>query len=333
MLWTPGHDLNRSVRYPPDRERVIRDFRFAQKEDSESADLGRDPERIKLMTNQECGKFRVSNEYLEDANTLSAILQEEGYLFFRGVLDVELVGRVKADFIRVLQKQGIIMPGVSEPMWTGADLDEIDDRELYALTSYVHLFAAASTRWCLERIFGGPVRISPGIGIRYALPSDEKYLTPAHQDHFFIRETKDFCMLWVPLMDIDERVGGLAIALGSNKYGLLDHVPQEDVYSYGFKGRKQRGISLSAIRQPWLMTDYHPGDLLLFHSQTVHRAVLNTSDRIRLSLNTLCQHDSAPRIWQSEWTIPQLRKHREEIQRLAFEEGASSFSRPCILPC
>ena len=49
------------------------------------------------MTNQEFRKFRVSNEYLEHANKLNAILQEEGSLFFGSVLDAELVSRVKAD--------------------------------------------------------------------------------------------------------------------------------------------------------------------------------------------------------------------------------------------
>src|SRR5438445_241426 len=115
------------------------------------------------MADQNSGKFRVSNEYLEDAGKLSAILQDEGYLFFRKVLDVELVLRVKADFIRVLQRQGLVKPETSEPVWTGAELDKIDDTELYALTSYVEMLSADSTRRCLEKIFGGPVRISPGI--------------------------------------------------------------------------------------------------------------------------------------------------------------------------
>src|ERR1700722_17447981 len=125
-------------------------------------------------------------------------------------------------------------------------------------------------------IVGGPVRISVNVGIRYALPADEKYLTPAHQDHFFIRETNDFCMLWVPLMEIDEQVGGLAIAAGSNKHGLYEHGPEDNVYSYGFKGRKQKGIALSEIHEPWLATNYLAGALLMFHSQAAHRAVPNT---------------------------------------------------------
>ena len=275
------------------------------------------------MKDQELGRFRVSNDALDDARQLKARLQKEGYLFFRDVLEKQAVLRAEADFIRVLQKQGIVKLGASEPVWTGADLDQIDDNELYAASSYVDLLESQHTRRCLERIFGGPVRISPGIGIRYAFPEDSKYLTPAHQDHFFIRETNDFCMLWIPLMDIDAKVGGLTIAAGSNQHGLYEHVLLDDVYSYGFKGRKQKGIPLSEIHYPWLATDYRLGDLLLFHSQAAHRALANTSDRVRLSLNTLCQHEEAPRMWQSEQTIPYLRQHRKELQAISYEEGAS----------
>jgi phytanoyl-CoA dioxygenase PhyH len=269
------------------------------------------------------GQFRASNDYLGDPAKLDARLQQEGYLFFTGVLDVEAVLRTKADFIRVLQRQGMVKPDASEPIWTGADIDQMNDDELYALCSYVELMESAATRRCLEAIFGGPVRISPSIGIRYALPGDDKYLTPAHQDHYFIRQTKEFCMLWIPLMTIDERVGGLAIAQGANRRGLLDHQLLENVFSYGFKGRKQKGIPFAAIDEPWLATEYHPGDLLLFHSLAVHRALPNTSDRIRLSLNTLCQHERAPRLFQAEQTIPQLRQYRKDLQHLAYEEGAS----------
>jgi len=269
------------------------------------------------------GQFRVSNGYLGDPAKLDAMLQEEGYLFFAGVLDVQAVLRTKTDFIRVLQRQGVVKPDVSEPVWTGANIDQINDDELYALGSYVVLMESAATRRCLETIFGGPVRISRSIGIRYALPGDEKYLTPPHQDHYFIRQTRKFCMLWIPLMTIDETVGGLAIAQGANKRGLFEHQLLENVYSYGFKGRKQKGIPFAAIEEAWLATEYHPGDLLLFHSLAVHRALPNSSDRIRLSLNTLCQHERAPRIWQAEQTIPQLRQYRKDLQGLADEEGAS----------
>ena len=52
------------------------------------------------------GEFQVANHLLNDFEKLEAIFQEEGYLFFRDVLDADAILRVKQDFIHVLQKQG-----------------------------------------------------------------------------------------------------------------------------------------------------------------------------------------------------------------------------------
>jgi hypothetical protein len=56
------------------------------------------------------GRLREGNEYLHDPEGLSAFLDEEGYLFFRGVM--EGVGDLKAAFVNALQEQGAAEPGV-----------------------------------------------------------------------------------------------------------------------------------------------------------------------------------------------------------------------------
>jgi len=144
---------------------------------------------------------------------------------------------------------GAVQPGASEPVWIGKSMGQIDDNALYALDSYVNLFEAQRMRQFVEKIFGQPVFISPGVNIRYAVPRADAYVTPAHQDHFFVRQTDDFRTLWVPHMDIDERVSPLALAARFYKHGLVEHVEQEDVYSYILKGRKQLGVPLPEVCQ------------------------------------------------------------------------------------
>jgi len=275
------------------------------------------------MKNEEFGQFRISNDLLDDPKRLGEIYQKEGYLYFRDILDKSAVLRVKEDFIGELQKQGYVKAGVAEPIWTGLESDSIDSDKLYLLSSFEELIELQSLRQCLEKVYNGPVRISPSIGLRYAFPEESKYLTPIHQDAYFIRQTDMFGMLWIPLMDINSEVGGLAVASGSNNDGLFNHASIDDVYSYSFKGRNQSGILPSAIKRPWLTIDYRLGDVLLFHSRTAHRAIANTSDRIRLSLNTLCQHEESPVMWQSEQKQLYLKKHRIDLKRIADEEGAS----------
>ena len=80
---------------------------------------------------------------------------------------------------------------------------------------------------------------------------------------------------------------------------------------------------MERIPQTWLTADYRPGDLLVFHSLMIHRALPNTSDRIRLSLDTRYQPLSEPRTWQAEKTILELRHYRRSVRDIALAEGAS----------
>jgi 1-deoxypentalenic acid 11beta-hydroxylase len=267
------------------------------------------------------GRFREANQYLGDLNQLNVMFEEDGYLFFRGVL--EGVERVKQEFIRALQKQGAVEPGASEPIWTGMKLEQIDDDELYGARSCRELFESSHNIRLFEQIFGEPVFVFKSPTVRYSLPNDQEHVSPPHQDYFFVRINKTFRTFWVPLMDIDEEIGGLAIAPGIHKHGLRDHVEADHVYSYIFRGRKQMGVPLETLPQPWLTADYHPGDLLVFHHLMVHWALPNRSDRIRLSIDNRCQPIDAPRTWQAERSILEAREFRKTAQKIATEEGAS----------
>ena len=269
------------------------------------------------------GELNSANELLNDWEWLNASFQNEGYVFFRGVLDPEQVCRTKLDFIRVLEEQGAVKPGVSEPVWTGASFEQIDDNALYALDSHEELLESARTKELLEKVFGETVFRYRNTTIRFALPHDEMHVSPPHQDHYFIRQTPEFRTVWVPLMAIDSTVGGLAIAAGSHKKGLVGHVEQEGAYSYILKGRKQRGVPPEHIRDAWLTAFYQPGDVLIFHSHMIHRGLPNCSDRIRLSLDTRFQPAHAPRTWQAERTILELRQYQKEAMGIAAEEGVS----------
>ena len=73
----------------------------------------------------------------------------------------------------------------------------------------------------VESLFNGPVFRYRNTDIRFALPHDGKHLTPPHQDHFYVRQTDQFCTAWVPLMPIGLDGGVLAIAENSHKWDYL----------------------------------------------------------------------------------------------------------------
>ncbi len=276
-------------------------------------------------------EFECSNQYVDDSRALKLRFEQEGYLFFRELLDLTEIEKVKQAFVGVLQKQGAVKAGSHEPEWTGRGLDQIDDDPLYEQESFVDMAKYLKTLGIIERVFDAPVFLYANTDIRFALPNDERHLTPPHQDHFFIRQTDQFRTVWIPLIDINQDAGGLAIAKRSHLGGLLDHVEHDTAYSYIFRGRKQRGVPLNAVRGPWLTTNYAPGDLLLFHSMMVHRALPNRSNRIRLSLDARFQPKSAPRAWQAERTILELRQYRKTIRALAMEQGASESTFEAVL--
>ena len=272
--------------------------------------------------------LQVANAFLGDFNQLETFFQDQGYLFFQGVLGLEDVLRVKADFIRVLQEQGVVESGGSEPMWTGACSDHLDDNALYSLDSYIRLFESPCVRQLVEKVFGEPVLFSPNIHIRYSVPEDDEKLAPLHQDYAGYGKG-GFRTMWLPLVDIDERTGPLVIAAGSHKYGLLDHAPGG--VSYIFRGRKFLSAQMEDVPGTWILVECQPGDALIFHNLLVHGGAPNRSDRVRLSLDNRYQTKCAPRMWELEKSILDLRRYRRDVRWIASEEGAGETLFEAVL--
>ena len=275
------------------------------------------------MKTKTYGEFQTANKYLEDSDSLNSVFDRQGYLFLRDVLDTSEVQAVRDDFVQELQRQGFVKPDCSEPIWTGKDLVEIDDDRLYALDYYAKLLDTSVTQELFEQLFGEPVYTFRSCTLRYTVPKDEIHGSPPHQDHVYIRHTTDFRTFWIPLMEIDRDMGGLALAAGSHKLGLREHVEQE-VYSYVLKGRKQKGVELDAIAEPWLTATYLPGDVLVFHPHMLHWGTPNRSDKIRLSVDVRVQPASSPRSPQVQTTVLKQRQFRIDALQAATLEGVNA---------
>ena len=266
-------------------------------------------------------RFTTSNDLLDDHDRLQRRYEEDGYLFFGDVLDQGSVARVRDEFIRVLADQGVVEGGMAGARATGAGVEAVDDNELYAVASYLELCESGEVRDLLRRVFGEEVFVFRSTNIRYALPNDDLHVTPPHQDHFFVGPNDDFRTVWMPLMRIEETVGGLAVARGSHRQGLREHVEQEDAESYVFLGRKQKGVPLATVEEEWLTADYEPGDVLVFHSQAVHRALPNRSELVRLSLDARCQPARTPVTFQAGHTMLEQRQFRADVHAVARQAG------------
>jgi hypothetical protein len=63
------------------------------------------------------------------------------------------------------------------------------------------------------------------------------------------------------------------------------------------------------------------GDCLVFHPDCLHWGLPNASDQIRLSVDVRGQPLSAPRTYQTDTTLAELRGLRADVQELLAAEG------------
>jgi len=94
--------------------------------------------------------------------------------------------------------------------------------------------------------------------------------------------------------------------------------------SSAYRGRKRLGIADTAIEGPWLTASYRAGDALVFDCRTVHRALPNRSERVRLSLDVRAQPATTERSWDSLRTVPEVVDYRESVRELVFAAGGSA---------
>jgi phytanoyl-CoA hydroxylase len=93
-----------------------------------------------------------------------------------------------------------------------------------------------------------------------------------HQDWRSMQGSLDSIVVWVPLADVDAKLGALEVVPGSHKLGLLT---TEVVNSFGKVDQfgDEDFVSVEAVQ----------GDVLFFSSFLVHRSGVNITDSIRWS--------------------------------------------------
>ena len=242
--------------------------------------------------------FTVSNELLDQPEKLREQAQQDGYLFFRGLIDTDAIFNLRRDFLEICHRHSWAEGGdaLMDGIRTGGPYMEGDDGywpvldEFQSMESF-HAFAhhPAILDMC-DKLFGEKTLVHPRNIGRIMFPENTKYTTPAHQDYIHIRGTEETYTAWIPL-------GPCPTALGACRY-YLDHIGAGFIPSNPHSGQ----VDSVLIRHPWkpmglywVAGDYEIGDALFFHSHAVHKALPNqTSDRIRLSVDYRYQGASQP---------------------------------------
>jgi ectoine hydroxylase-related dioxygenase (phytanoyl-CoA dioxygenase family) len=119
---------------------------------------------------------------------------------------------------------------------------------------------------------------------RISTPGKVGYETPPHQDAYSHHAGPTMAGIWVALHDVPEQLGRVKVLPGSHKRGVRNVFASEGV------GGIQ--CEIFADETTWHVSDFEQGDVLIFHSATVHKAEPNrTEQSVRLSIDTrFCDH-------------------------------------------
>ncbi len=236
--------------------------------------------------------FTESSPTEEDA-VLRERLRRDGYLFVRGLIARHRAQRVRRGILELCRDHGWLDDGA--PIDDGkarAGLVIMEPERVYhrlyqpliktpwfnALSTAPELMALF-LRLLEDEVFAHPRNIA-----RIIFPGAQT--TQPHQDFHYIGGADDTYTTWVPLGDCPRALGGLAILEGSHRLGGLEHIA-----AIGAGGH---GLPTTGLGLRWLSCDYRCGDVVLFHSRTVHAGQDNHTDRLRLSCDFRYQRASDP---------------------------------------
>jgi len=261
--------------------------------------------------------FTPSRELISQPDVLRERMDKEGYLFISGLVPPEDARAVYEDILQICREEGWADEqgfAVGEPRLEGHEgWWEVYDR-VQCLESFHALAHHPNILRVIESIVQEPVLVHPRNIARITFPATAHFTTPPHQDYVHIQGTPETYTVWIPLSDCPIELGGLAMLPGSHKAGLL---PVQRA-----SGPGGLGVDTSRWGDTWHAQDMQAGDALIFHSYTVHRALVNVSERrLRISVDYRYQGISQPIVEDG------LRPHYE---RLSWDQIYQGWKRQDI---
>lgn len=229
-----------------------------------------------------------------DPNRLREQMREKGYALIRQAIPRDAVQAVLADITDVLAHAGWLQGSADSLLripTEGAawgDPDPVFKRvyqDVFNLESFHALPHQPSLRKVMSELVGEQVFIHPKPIGRLIFPHCERLVVHAHQDYEFMGGDTEFYTAWIPTHDCPAEMGALRILEGSHRFGIQQHA-RENLHV--------PEIPLDAVAgDEWVGGDVNAGDVLIFHSLTVHAASPNVSKQMRISLD--CRFQDARR--------------------------------------
>lgn len=229
-------------------------------------------------------ELRDSTPVADDAMALRARIAEEGYVFFRGLLDGELVYEAGQQVAAVIRARGLLArrSSLAEPRPRSRPPSVRDQSywDLYqaaqAVEAVHRLPHDPALTELMRRLAGEDVFAHPACIMRMIWPAAYGQRDPNVHRDFPNWRIPDMFTTWIPFLDCPRIRGGLTVSRGSQNQGLA-------------------GPAVLDENDPsWATADYRPGDVLVFHALTVHATLPNRTRQIRLSADYRWHAASVP---------------------------------------
>ncbi|MEM7536488.1 MAG: phytanoyl-CoA dioxygenase family protein [Chloroflexota bacterium] len=278
--------------------------------------------------------FVNSSDLLSQPDALRVRMNKDGYLFLPGLLTRKTVGEVYDTLMRICQEQA----------WVDEDGQAVDPIRLEGEDAFWDVYDPLQKSEAfhglahrqeildvIETLVEEPPFVHPRNIARIVYPQTAHFTTPAHQDFVHIQGAKATYTAWFPLSDCPKDMGTLIVLAGSHKQELL---PVHKAAGAGGLGVETEGLGLD-----WHGSDFNAGDVLLFHSHTVHKALPNRKEKtLRFSVDYRYQGVHQPIVadglqphynrltWDEiyeGWTQPKLQYYWRDLSMTIAERDAS----------
>jgi hypothetical protein len=166
----------------------------------------------------------------------------------------------------------------TDPAW-----DEIYPR-IQSLETFHAFFHQRHILDLMERVTGTDTFVYPMKMARISTPGRIGYETPPHQDAHSHHAGPTMAGFWVALHEVTQAMGRVKVLPRSHERGVRP--------VSGTKGVGGVACKIYPDETTWHVSDFATGDVLIFHSCTVHKAEPNTTENtVRMSIDTrFCDH-------------------------------------------
>ncbi|MEU4197032.1 phytanoyl-CoA dioxygenase family protein [Kribbella sp. NPDC026611] len=229
-----------------------------------------------------------------DRGALRRRLMRDGYLYLSGLLDPVVVLAFREYYL-----------GLTGAVTDRASYRRVLFEEVVPGPEYAAFCAQPALKGWFEWFLGGTPFLHRRKIIRQTAPGENGIgtATQAHYDLVYLRGGSDQVLsAWIPLGDCPVERGGLTYLEASHHRVLAEEAA----------GRLKRPAASITADLPrlatsydarWLVADYAAGDVVVHTAHTIHAALDNVSDELRLSTDVRYQRadDAIDARWQHDW--------------------------------